>query len=62
MISFYLNQITVESGAAGASSGAYKPPSMRAGASQASSASAGGGKKMDFGGGRGPLNKGIYPI
>lgn len=40
----------------GASSGgAYKPPSMRAGASQ--SASAAGGKKMDFGG-KGPLNKG----
>ena len=41
----------------GASSGgAYKPPSMRAGASQ--TASAAGGKKMDFGG-KGPLNKGI---
>lgn len=37
----------------GASSGgAYKPPSMRAGASQSSST----GKKMDFG--KGPLNKG----
>ena len=39
---------------AGSSGGAYKPPSMRPGASQ--SASASGGKKMDFG--KGPLNKG----
>ena len=56
----FLNKIKLEFlyyiDVGGASSGgAYKPPSMRAGAPQASSAP---GKKMDFGGGRGPLNKG----
>lgn len=49
-----------ESRDVGASSGgAYKPPSMRAGASQ--TASAAGGKKMDFGG-KGPLNKDDYTV
>jgi hypothetical protein len=52
MTSFNFIKFQTDAPSQGGAGGAYKPPSMRVGANQASTT----GKKMDFG--KGPLNKG----